>query len=231
MNRKSIRAIAIGLVVLCIVITLGFVFQNRQPADYTHLSSTNWFLAVPFLLMLPALVVMGYLTDKKLQSSKTHRSIATSDKQKQGGIKLKKRVLIGLIAIALLACGTFIGTPLLASAQTSFWSGTATASVVEPMVVKVDGNQTPLDSGWTWDAGSLKPGETATLKLWVYNNSTVAETVVPTISPSSPDVLTSWSDDGGVSIPAGGNHSFTLTLTAVNVGTGYSFAIGFTRTP
>jgi hypothetical protein len=199
MNRKSIRAIAIGLVVLCIVITLGFVFQNRQPADYTHLSST--------------------------------KSIATSDKQKQGGIKLKKRVLIGLIAIALLACGTFIGTPLLASAQTSFWSGTATASVVEPMVVKVDGNQTPLDSGWTWDAGSLKPGETATLKLWVYNNSTVAETVVPTISPSSPDVLTSWSDDGGVSIPAGGNHSFTLTLTAVNVGTGYSFAIGFTRTP
>lgn len=66
LDKKAIKSLAIIFLVLLVVLTLGFVFRSKSVPDYTYLPSTNWFLAIPFLLLLAALIVMGYLTDSKL---------------------------------------------------------------------------------------------------------------------------------------------------------------------
>ena len=66
LDKKSIRALVIGVAVLLIVLVLSFVFSDKQPIDYTHLPSTNWFLAIPFLLLMFCLVPMGYFIDRRI---------------------------------------------------------------------------------------------------------------------------------------------------------------------
>lgn len=69
MSKKPIKAIAIGILVLAIVLALGFMFRGKlvQPvADYTRLPETNWFVAVPCLLMLALIVAVGYIFDGKV---------------------------------------------------------------------------------------------------------------------------------------------------------------------
>jgi len=64
--KKPVRALAIGVAVLLFVLTLGFIFRDKQPVDYTHLPSTNWFLAIPFLLLMFCLIPMGYFIDRRI---------------------------------------------------------------------------------------------------------------------------------------------------------------------
>jgi len=70
LDKKSIWTLSIGVAVLLFVLTLGFVFRDKQPADYTHLPSTDWFLAIPFLLLMFCLVPMGYFIDRRINNGK-----------------------------------------------------------------------------------------------------------------------------------------------------------------
>lgn len=76
LHKKAILKI-VGLSVLLIaIIAIGILLGNRlvQPNEnFMQLGHTNWFMAIPFMLMLGSLVVIGYMIDRVVEKGKTDR--------------------------------------------------------------------------------------------------------------------------------------------------------------
>jgi len=142
---------------------------------------------------------------------------------------MKKYLIIAIVALVLIGSLT-VSIVKADVTPIPVWQGTANADITEPIVIK-DSSDVELPSGYVWDAGGILAGESKSMDFYVWNTSTSNDYIVtPTISPSVPDlVITSWTDSGGHWVPYGTWYKFTLTLTGVTVGTGYSFTIGFTR--
>ena len=71
---------------------------------------------------------------------------------------MKKRLLAVLAIVAIFVCGGLVGSPLMASAADSFWSGTIPATTTEALVVKV--GETVLVNGYTFQGVNIKTGDT-----------------------------------------------------------------------
>jgi len=69
LNKRAVWTTALLIFLLAMAIALGYVFRDKlieQATPDTVMQNPNWFVAVPFLLFLVGLIVMGYLTDRKV---------------------------------------------------------------------------------------------------------------------------------------------------------------------
>lgn len=69
MSRKYKFSIAAGTALFSLAIVLGYAFRDKllqSGTNYQQPPATNWFVAVPFLLLLVSIVVAGYMLDRKI---------------------------------------------------------------------------------------------------------------------------------------------------------------------
>lgn len=122
------------------------------------------------------------------------------------------RMPIGIIsvvlALALVAGGVF--------AIITVWGGKADVVVTECFTVTNlvgdSGNFEGVSPDIMWSI-SLKPGETKTLKIRVWNSSSVAVPITLSAVESYDDITTLWTPAIG-DVPGSGSYDFTLSVTA-----------------
>jgi hypothetical protein len=69
MDKQSIWKIVADIVIIGIALTLGIMLRSKlaqQPIVPVQPQSPNWFIAIPFMLGMLFLIVMGYLTERKV---------------------------------------------------------------------------------------------------------------------------------------------------------------------
>lgn len=123
-------------------------------------------------------------------------------------------LMLAVLALALATGAAFAGY--------SFYSGSATVTVSEPMTVA----PYYVSSDVTWDGNNytvnLDPGKTVRLGWDVTNNGSVALNVKPSVTPGSGDggnITTEWVmthdlGDGSQTVDPAGTERFTLVIRA-----------------
>lgn len=141
---------------------------------------------------------------------------------------IKRNLAIVGIVLALLLVGAIAGSPVIALAQTGFWSGSIPTTTTESLVVKV--GSTILDNGYVFNPVELKTGDSKVYTLTVENTgATTTWTVKHTVASSNPSYLTATIVPDQRVIPPGESRDFTLTLTAILAKPDMSITMSFTR--
>lgn len=143
---------------------------------------------------------------------------------------MKFKVLI-LTILAITAI--LIPTAGVLAADT-FWSGSATVTITDPVAISCTGGDGLYDDAThTW-AVSIVGGGAKTLKMTATNTSAVSYKVYPIVTPAAEyngKVTAVWTYSTGKTIPAGESWEYVLTVTSTAdapLGT-YAFNLAFSK--
>lgn len=135
-------------------------------------------------------------------------------------MKNKALLILSILVLTLVAV-----IPVYAS--DTAWTGTIPATVTEPLVVKV--GTTVLPNGYAFSPVTIKAGNTHIKTITVTNTGDKAYTVNLVATAPNPSITLSWTNSGGVSIPAGESRDFVLTITGVTVTDSIDIPLSITR--